>query len=220
MLDFDPGTHTYRQDGRVIPGVTDTIRPLAPDFERYAPESARQRGTLVHSLCAVMDGRDDLWPDDIAPGRERELLPYCDAWARFKSESGVAILSDMIERRVHHPTYDYAGTIDRVVEWNGLHWVLDIKTGVHDDTHDLQVAAYREAYNAEVGGGRHAAGAILVYLNDQGDYTVRELPYRRLRTAFTTFLALRTIAVWRQEHGHTDDTPDAWVPEEGDELFE
>ena len=219
MLELD-SSHVYRLDGRVIPGVTDTISALAPDWERFVPESARQRGTLVHALCAVMDGRDDLWPDDMAPGRERELLPYCDAWARFKQESGVVILPDSIERRVFHPTHQYAGTIDRVVEWNGLHWVLDIKTGSHDDSHELQVAAYREAYNAEVCASRHAAGAIMVYLDDQGGYAVRDLPYTKLRTAFTTFLALRTVAVWRQDHGLTDDTPESWVPEEGDEPFE
>ncbi|MCH7961334.1 MAG: AAA family ATPase, partial [Planctomycetes bacterium] len=154
-------THTYTLGGRTIPGVTDTIRPLAPDWERFVPESARQRGTLVHALCAVMDGRDDLWPDDMAPGRERELLPYCDAWARFKRESGVVILPDSIERRVFHPTHQYAGTIDRVVMWNGLHWVLDIKTGGHDDSHELQVAAYREAYNAEVEVVGDLANALL-----------------------------------------------------------
>ena len=225
MVELVSATHTYMHNGRVVPGVTNTIRPLAPDWERFVPQSALERGTLVHALCAVMDGRDDLWPEDMDPGVERELLPYCDAWARFKKESGVEILPEMIERRVYHRGHDYAGTVDRVVDWNGLRWVLDIKTGIHDDWHHLQVAAYREAFNDEMDAcgwsvKRHASGATLVYLDAQGAYTVRNLPYWELRTSFTTFLALRTVEVWRQDHGLTDDTPDPWVPEEGDELFE
>ncbi|KKL84994.1 hypothetical protein LCGC14_1959150 [marine sediment metagenome] len=219
MVELVSATHTYMHNGRVVPGVTNTIRPLAPDFERFAPESARQRGTLVHALCAVMDGRDDLWPEDMPDGMEDDLSGYCDAWARFKKESGVTMLPEMIEHRVYHPAHQYAGTVDRVVDWNGLRWVLDIKTGIHDDSHHLQVAAYREAYNAEAGPDSQASGATLAYLDAQGGYTVRNLPYWELRTSFTTFLALRTVAVWRQDHGLTDDTPAPWVPLPEDEEF-
>ncbi len=228
VLDFDPGTHTYRQDGRIIPGVTETIKPLAPDFDRFPSYEARERGKLVHALTAVMDGRGDLWPE-MPEGKEDELSGYCDAWHKFKCESKAEIFADHIEKQIYHQLYCYAGTIDRFVSlprWRqpqlqAPRYVLDIKTGSYDSSHQLQLAAYLFALSYGSEGLAFHSGAMAVYLRANGTYTTRSYTSKELQGPFTTFLALRSVAEWKKEHGPATepDVIDDWVPLKDDEVF-
>lgn len=227
-LQFDAPTHTYSLDGNVLPGVTETIRPLAPDYDRFPSYEARERGTLVHALTAVMDGRDDLWPE-MPEGREDELSGYCDAWHKFKCESKAAIFPEFIEAQVYHKLYGYAGTIDRFVampswrepQYQSPRYVLDIKTGAYDSTHQLQLAAYLFAKSYGAPSLDFHSGAMAVYLRRNGTYTIRSYTSKELSGAFKVFLALRSIAEWKKEHGPTTqpDVIDDWVPLKDDEVF-
>lgn len=228
-LELDATTHTYRLDGNVIAGVTDTIKPLAPDFDRFPAIEARRRGVIVHALTAVMDGRADLWPEGIDEGEEDGALQgYCDAWQKFKGATHAMIEPDDIERQVHHRLYGYAGTVDRVVttpsadpRLSSPRWVVDIKTGAYHPTHILQLAAYDAALGYGAPATFHLSGGIAVYLRLNGSYTTRSFTIDELRSAFTVFIALRTLAGWRKEHESFKPEPvDDWAPLADDEVFQ
>ena len=221
MVELVATTHTYMHNGRVVPGVTETIKPLAPDFDRFPSYEARERGKLVHALTAVMDGREDLWPE-MPEGREEELSGYCAAWHKFKCEADLRILREFIELPVHHERYGYAGTLDRIAAFpNGNYVLLDIKTGAYDDSHILQLAAYHEAFVAEIPHLPLRGDTMAVYLRANGTYTTRTFRGLQLKGAFTVFLALRSVAEWKKEHGPATqpDVIDDWVPLADDEVF-
>lgn len=82
----------------------------------------------------------------------------------------------------------YAGTIDRVAEIGGQHWILDLKTGRKNPrTHALQVAAYARAYTQQT--GLDIEGGICVYLH----------PHRPVRAKTYSLLTWRgdKFAAWQ-----------------------
>ena len=218
---FDPESHIYRVDGRIIPGVTTILKGLTPDYDAFMSSAeARRRGKLVHALTAVMDGRGDLWPDDLKEEEEEDMAVagYTDAWFKFKKDTGVSIDPDWIERPVHHESYGYAGTVDRVVEWGGRRVLIDIKTGAYHHTHELQLAAYRMAIYAYPDRNAPVHYSAAVYLRRNGAYTLKVFEYDQ--RALTAFLAQLTLRNWTAEHERTTEAPeDDWVPLADDEEF-
>lgn len=226
---FDPESHIYRVDGRIIPGVTTILKGLTPDYDAFMSSAeARRRGKLVHALTAVMDGRGDLWPDDLKEEEEEDMAVagYTDAWFKFKKDTGVSIDPDWIERPVHHESYGYAGTVDRVVQWGDRRVLIDIKTGSYHHTHELQLAGYRAAINAGPGdcgsspicADEFVYRSAAVYLRRNGTYTLRS--FDDDNKALTAFLAQLTLRNWTAEHERTIEAPeDDWVPLADDEEF-
>ena len=56
-VQFDPVTHRYTVEGRIIPSVTQRIKDaglLGSAAQFYSPESAA-RGTAIHQACADRD---------------------------------------------------------------------------------------------------------------------------------------------------------------------
>lgn len=107
ILEFDETTHTYRLDGRVVPSVTQIIKPLI-DYSHVpadALERARQEGTAIHRMVEL-DCAGDLDID----GLPDWLRPYLSAWHRFRSDTNFQI--ERSESRVYHPLMRYAGTLD------------------------------------------------------------------------------------------------------------
>ncbi len=140
-LTFDPATHTYRLDGKVIPSVTQVLRGAGiihvSDF-CTGPE----RGSLVHRACALLDmGMDDeLQVLDGLP----EILPYLEAWQQLKGDVWPSGEQDFT--KIEAPGYitlshgSIAGTPDRVT---GSNYIFDIKTGAWQWGYDVQLVAYR-----------------------------------------------------------------------------
>lgn len=143
MLTFDAPSHTYRIDGRVVPSVTQLIKPLQ-DFAGIDPavlEAKRELGVFVHKACEL-DDADDLDEASIDPS----VLPYVQAWRKFKRATGALILQS--ERQLVHRALGFAGTLDRVAELHsitaGSRWLIDIKTSVDlSPWVGVQLAGYR-----------------------------------------------------------------------------
>lgn len=136
-LEFDPATHEYRVAGRLLPSVTQILKSagLIPE-SGWSSVRAMSRGTLVHTACHY-DDEGDL---DEATLTE-SLRGYVEAWRKFKRE--VKLLEIVaIEERVWHPTYLFAGTLDRRVRINGRLGIIDIKTGQRQPWHSLQLGGY------------------------------------------------------------------------------
>jgi hypothetical protein len=87
------------------------------------------------------------------------ILPSIQAFKQWKKEYKAKILDvkNDVERRVYDIDDRYAGTLDALVEIDGILGVLDIKTGSGIwDEYSLQLAAYMNAYNKSVPSKRMA----------------------------------------------------------------
>jgi hypothetical protein len=138
----------YEIDGVWYPRVTSIVSIKAkPALLRYyggmrsykaaddAKEASAREGTLVHeAVAAIAAGQHDVAVDPL-------VRPSVDAFTGFLRNNHVEPL--LIERRVVHRGYGYAGTVDMVARVNGVVGVLDIKTGrrVYRD-YGMQTAAY------------------------------------------------------------------------------
>lgn len=187
LLTFDDATHTYRVGQMVLPSVTQVLAeaglwtPVAAAFGADM-EYARQLGTAVHE-ATQMDDEGDLDEETVAA----DVLPYLDAWRKFRTDMQPEVLA--VEKRVWHPQYRYAGTIDRILKVNDYPTVVDIKTGAPHPATAVQTAAYRECLATP---HRRAS----VHLTKEGTYKIEFYPSR---TDFGVFLAALTVANWKRE---------------------
>lgn len=180
-LEFDEPSHTYRVGGLVVPSVTQVLRPLIDlsGIPREVLEAKRDLGTRVHAACQF-DAEGDLDEATV----EDDVAPYLDAWRRFCAESGAVILAS--ERRVFHPLYRYAGTLDLELRIKGVTWIVDIKTSISTPlSTGPQTAAYAAARN-EPSVARRAA----LRLRPDGTYRFDQL---QAPDDWSVFLACLTL---------------------------
>lgn len=187
MLEFNNETHQYTYSGVVIPSVTQIIKSAGLyDFSMIpydVLEWKRNLGTQVHA-ATELDDADNLGEFD------PQITGYIEAWRKFKIDTG--FVPTLIEQRIFHKTYKYAGTLDRIGSIGGKNILLDIKTGQVDlMTVGPQTAAYAEAWGFK--GKRYA-----VHIMD-GDYRLVEC---KNNMDFQIFLNALNIFNWRMsKHG-------------------
>ena len=180
-VDFDPDTHTYRVDGVVVPHVTGVLESeRLTDYSHVDPlvlQVAQIRGDFVHKLTAL----DDKGILDVAT-IDPSLAPFLDAWRKFRRETW--FLPGMVEERLFHPVYRYAGTLDRVGLLDGERVLLDIKTGPILDGAALQTAAYAACLPVPMD------KRMGVRLKDNGTYSVETFEDEHDEEIFLAALAL------------------------------
>lgn len=117
--------HEYYVDGVRKPGVTRILQDMGLiDFSGVPAdimECAQKFGTAVHT-ATELDDNNDLDFKTLDPA----LVPYIEAWHKFKSENGVEILG--IETNHYNPIYQYCGKDDRLAIVRSERTVIDIKT--------------------------------------------------------------------------------------------
>lgn len=117
---FNPNEHTYMLGDKELSGITSVIsRQLFPDKYRDVPEDvlrkAAERGTMIHSICELVDDMGITHDSDEAQGY-KELK---DDWG-LKYECSEYLVSD---------NEHYASCIDKVYRENETDFTLgDIKT--------------------------------------------------------------------------------------------
>ncbi len=184
-LTFDEATHTYRHDGRVIPGVTNTIKSAGMmDFHGDATE-ARERGRAVHMIC-------ELW-DTSTLNTERvsdDLRGYLDAWIKFRTEANVSHI-EWCGDELASKTFTFAGRIDRLVSFreSPLEYILDIKSGQQASWHRIQTAAY------ELLRGVKNPIRYCVYLRKDGTFKLVE--HDKYSEDIAVFNAAMVILQWK-----------------------
>lgn len=193
MLEFRDDDHSYWFDSERVPSVTTVIEDAAQAFAGLSDQvllPAQWRGTAVHRATELLDMECLDWGsvDD-------DLHGYLHSWERFKQVSCLEI--DFIEERIYHPTYRYAGTLDRTgsLKWDGRRRkaVIDLKTGAAARGTAVQTAAYQEAlkkrgetYNLRLG----------VHLKADGsDPDVREY---KSKQDMRVFLAMLKVYNWKR----------------------
>ena len=107
MIQFDPSTHVYTVNGRVVPSVTQVLREAGLVDPSIYPPGAAERGTAVHLACQLHD-ENDLDESSLDP----VIIPYLNAWKLFVSQN--RFRATAIEQRICSLTHCYAGTLDRI----------------------------------------------------------------------------------------------------------
>jgi len=150
----------YSRNDKLYPSVTSILQymPKNKFFENWLKDvghnadiiakKAADEGTQVHdAIERYLTGEKIVWIDENGYSKYalevwKMILKFHDFWTTYKPtliESEIHLFSDI---------YGYAGTCDLVVELNGKRWLLDIKTSNSLHTsHDLQLAAYAQAWN-------------------------------------------------------------------------
>lgn len=195
-LSFDPDTHTYAYDGAQVPSVTQILSGVGMVDSRFFTEEARTRGTYVHRATEFIDSGSLDW-ESLDP----VLLPYCQAYMRFVEDVRPEIL--LSERPLYHPDFKYAGTLDRLMKFNGSVAIVDFSTGDPIPAKEIQVSAYRELVwaNRFTDIGNHLASkAFTLWLRNDGTYRLSNpIDIKTMIRNFNIFLAALTVARWKKE---------------------
>ncbi|MDD5009914.1 MAG: hypothetical protein PHC68_16125, partial [Syntrophorhabdaceae bacterium] len=162
MLEFNPETHEYKWDGKLVPCVSNIIAPLR-DFSGIPAgvlETKRQWGEMVHLYTSMFD--NGTLDADHTKWDER-MVPIVAAWDRFKEQFGLDKYV-FIEKPLYSEKYRFAGTPDRVYD----NFIVDIKTAANSQkSTGVQLAAY-----AHLCGMENTARLVEVRLLDDGNYKV------------------------------------------------
>lgn len=109
---------------------------------------AADEGTETHKAIEdFLNGEEIVWINEYGRANYsltvwQMILRFADFWNTVKPKLIAT------EQHIFSDQYQYAGTIDLVVEIDGKIWLLDIKTSNSLHTsYDLQLAAYAQAWN-------------------------------------------------------------------------
>lgn len=211
-LTFEPVEHIYHYQGERVPSVTQVLDVIDETW-RVDPlvlQRAAERGVAVHR-ATELDDMGDLDIDDLDP----VLVPYLEAWRRFRVDLGFTVLHS--ESRVWHDGMRYAGTLDRVGTFSaggrkrGALQLLDIKSGTVWPSHGPQTAAYAEAFQRLT--REKIADRWCVYLRPDGQYRLERQEHPG---DWATFIACLSIRQFRARtapglpliaHDHTEGMP-------------
>lgn len=192
MLTFDPIAHAYKWDGQPVPGVTSVLKPLV-NFSMVPAdklELARQKGIATHRMIEL-HAKGDLDVESLPDW----LRPTLSEWERFVEVTGLTVLAS--EKKVYHPTYRYAGTLDLKVHVasKGV-GLIDIKRSLMaGPVTGLQTAAYQEADKCDK--EQPATWRAALRLNEKQRFQLE--PFED-KTDFSVFLAMLTTQRFRERH--------------------
>ena len=172
-LIFKPKSHQYFLDGDELPSVTTILKGVGQVDTRFMPETAAENGSRRHKVTQLMDEGDLDW-GSVLP----EDLPYAQAWGSYLDDNPVEI--EATEVITFQEIYRYAGTIDRIGKYEGQPAIWDIKTGVPQKWHRLQLLLYAMMVTFD---GDVQPRMFDVYLKDTGKYKPIEVSYEDLGAA-------------------------------------
>lgn len=173
--------------------VTQILRLAFGDQYAGIPASVLEygasRGTAVHSATQYLD-EEDLDESSLDPA----VIPYLDAWRRFRSDTGLEVLA--CELPVESKRYQFDGHPDRVVLFRGRRAILDLKaTAALSPLVALQTAGYAIAYEEQT--GERIAARLAVRLLPDGTYRLESYTDRTDRFVF---LAALQVAGWKEKN--------------------
>lgn len=197
MLEFDEATHLYTLSGHVVPNVTRVLDLIGvyANIPNDVLDWKSQIGTAVHEATVLFDA-NDLDMDALDPN----IRGYVEAWRRFRGGTNAKMI--MTETRVYHPTYNYAGTVDRVLELPGRGLVIgEIKcTAQPHAIHKLQTAAYLAAIQAGLSFAiKKKPKRACIYLRPDGHYRFAE--HNDHRGDLATFAGMLQVYNWMKKEG-------------------
>lgn len=187
-IGFNEERHEYRVNGLIVPSVTQVLSSVGlPDLSGVPADLLEWKaglGTAVHK-ATELDDAWDLDEDYLDPA----IMPYLQAYRRFKLESKFKAV--LIEGKVYHNIFGYAGTFDRTGFLNNKKVLIDFKTGLTDPrVVGPQTAAYVEA------GEMKYFTRYALKLNKDATYRLIRLDNKM---DFQIFLNALNIYKWRNQ---------------------
>lgn len=184
---FVEDKHLYLVDGIPQVSVTQVIEAIG--MIRKASDWHMERGSHIHKMIElyVNDNLDETTLDP-------QLVPRLDAYKQFEKASGFKV--DGTEIPLSHPIWKYCGKPDiwgTFKDKNGL-YLIDIKSGQHEEWHLIQIAAYAELLSVN---NIQINGAYNLYLKDAGDCKLEPYNRTQLRQGLSVFLSAVTILNWK-----------------------
>ncbi len=197
-LTFLSEGHVYKWEGYPVPSVSSILEHGGAKEVYDSPDSEfyMRRGTAVHVACEYFD------QGILNIGKLDEMLvPYVNGWKMFREFTTFQPYDDAIERKLYHPIYQYAGTIDRVCLFEGVLTILDIKTGQPYPWHGQQLAAYELLVRHALGKPNRTVDPIKrMCVMLQGDNRFKIEPYND-DDDHAAWMASLTTRNWKEKHG-------------------
>lgn len=201
-IDFDPERHIYRQDGRIVPHVTEILAKSGKCDWSCVDEEIRlhsiKRGQSVHWLTQLED--EGALNYRTVPA---SLRGYRKAYRSWKRRSCFNVI--WIEYRFVSP-WGFAGTLDRAGSFpstsmygSGTAGVVDLKTGAIGDWVRYQLCAYTLAVDPRPSIAR-TIRRIALRLNPDGTYGIKEFPMKDWDCDMAEFFKCLEVA---KKHGTT-----------------
>lgn len=188
MLSFDESKHEYRWKGKVVPSVTQVLKPLS-DYSMVPDEVLNRKrdiGVAVHKAIELdlAGDLDESSIDDIWAG-------YFEGWKKFKAESGFIVTKS--EQKGYSEKYGYAGTLDLLGELPKTGPALiDTKTcAVLMPSVGPQTAAYAEIAK------QPRINRYALQLSPEGLYSLAPC---QDKADWAIFQAALTLHKWRNKH--------------------
>lgn len=177
--------HIYRIGDRHIVSVTQALSILD---ERWKIDPwYLKRGRLTHLATAYLD-RNELDESTVDP----QISGYIAAYVGFKLDTGFE--PQLIEHRLYHKGYGYAGTIDRIGPLNANLSIIDLKSGVPARVDELQMVGYWELCRAN---NIPIKKVFDLYLHEDGTYKLEPLK-EKPKLLLPIFLAALTLIRWKE----------------------
>lgn len=166
---FFETNHEYQLDGEPLPSVSEITRFVSRevygDVTQFRLDNAAERGTKIHKATELLDKYGSAEIDDAYIG-------YLQAYVKFRKEHDITY--EKIEYATHHPTLNYAGTIDRFGTVDGAKAILDIKSSyaVQKVLYGAGQNLYRKMLEAQ---GFTVDKLYILHLIKDGTYKLIEL---------------------------------------------
>ena len=150
------------KDKRTLDRIAETCLELGGGTK------AATTGTAIHSILEQHD--KGAYVLDRKP--PAELVETIQTYAEVLKANQVTVLPEWIETVLVNDEDQYAGTVDRIVQIGGVHYIADLKTGKTLDFGGLgfgaQLAAYAHCTHATSDGKDrrelpHGAGIVVVH---------------------------------------------------------
>lgn len=149
-LTFEEGPHLYRWDGRIVPSVTQAMKPITKLWVSGDQlEFTRQQGKAI-DLMIEFDVAGNLDEDNLPDW----VKPILASWRQFVDETGFTLIES--KPRLYHMQFGFAGeadlvgTMSKIKRHNNIHHaqaaIIDIKRTI-PKTAAIQTAAYCELWN-------------------------------------------------------------------------
>ena len=159
------GNEDIRRGDNVPPRVTEILQAMGEIDTRWFPKGAAERGSDVHLMTQLIDG-ELLTREDIEGSEYRNyLLAYYKFLDDWKPEMIEAELEVEYQNEL-----SYIGHVDRIIELKGERYIIDYKTGGVNESHGLQLAAYRLAYRSQTDIN---LPVLILQLTKEGKYRLR-----------------------------------------------
>lgn len=185
--------------------------PMAIEIGRKTPFAKRDKaadlGTLAHA-CVEAHYAGEPWPD--APDSAKACA---DRVITHIAKAGYVVVASEWSSTWGEHGYGFAGTLDLVVQRDGILYIADLKTGSLVDSVVPQLGAYRMLWNRHNADKALLSGVVFHARVDGTEVKEVRLSQEKLDAGFNIFYAAKQI-YWARKDAKLPDTDDREEVEE------